>query len=49
MLGGNQGDAVNVKAFPLSRMTGYRWPEGEPVPAGDLPVGDSVAMSRSEA
>ena len=49
VLGGNQGDAVNVKAFPLSRVTGYRWPEGEPVPAGDLPVGDSVAMSRSEA
>ena len=49
VLGGNQGDAVNVKAFPLSRDPAYRWPEGEPVPAGDLPVGDSVAMSRSEA
>ncbi|MFM4953960.1 TIGR02594 family protein [Aeromonas dhakensis] len=49
VLGGNQGDAVNVKAFPLSRVTGYRWPQGEPLPVGDLPVGDSVAMSRSEA
>ena len=49
VLGGNQGDAVNVKAFPLSRVTGYRWPPGEPLPGGDLPVGDSVAMSRNEA
>lgn len=49
VLGGNQGDAVNVKAFPLSRVTGYRWPKGEPLPLGNLPVGDSVAMSRSEA
>lgn len=49
VLGGNQGDAVNVKAFPLSRVTGYRWPQGESLPVGDLPVGDSVAMSRSEA
>ena len=48
VLGGNQADAVNVKAFPLSRVTGYRWPQGEPLPVGDLPVGDSVAMSRSE-
>jgi uncharacterized protein (TIGR02594 family) len=49
VLGGNQDDAVNVKSFPLSRKPIYRWPQGEPVPAGDLPVGDSVAMSRSEA
>ncbi|WP_323065980.1 TIGR02594 family protein [Aeromonas jandaei] len=49
VLGGNQGDAVNVKAFPLSRVTGYRWPQGEQLPVGDLPVGDSVAISRSEA
>jgi len=49
VLGGNQGDAVNVKAFPLSRVTGYRWPQGERLPVGDLPVGDSVAMSRNEA
>lgn len=50
VLGGNQDDAVNVKAFPLSRVTGYRWLQGEPMPVGDLPVGDSVAMgSRSEA
>ena len=49
VLGGNKGDAVNVKALPLSRVTGYRWPQGEQLPVGDLPVGDSVAMSRNEA
>ena len=49
VLGGNQDDAVNVKSFPLSRKPIYRWPQGEPKPVGELPVGDSVAMSRSEA
>lgn len=28
VLGGNQGDAVNIKAFPRSRVTGYRIPPG---------------------
>ncbi len=28
VLGGNQSDAVNIKAFPKTRVTGYRWPEG---------------------
>lgn len=31
VLGGNQSDAVNIKTFPLTRATGYRWPEGEPM------------------
>lgn len=26
VLGGNQGDAVNIKPFPKSRVLGYRWP-----------------------
>lgn len=26
VLGGNQGDAVNIKPFALSRVAGYRWP-----------------------
>lgn len=26
VLGGNQSDAVNVKAFPRSQVLGYRWP-----------------------
>lgn len=25
-LGGNQGDAVNIRPFPRSRVIGYRWP-----------------------
>lgn len=26
MLGGNQGNAVTVEEFPMSRVLGYRWP-----------------------
>lgn len=26
LLGGNQGNAVSIKAFPTSRIIGYRWP-----------------------
>jgi len=26
VLGGNQGDAVNIKPFALNRVVGYRWP-----------------------
>lgn len=28
VLGGNQGDAVNIKPFSASRVIGYRWPLG---------------------
>jgi uncharacterized protein (TIGR02594 family) len=28
VLGGNQGDAVNIKPFSTSRLIGYRWPIG---------------------
>lgn len=28
ILGGNQGDAVNIKAFPKSRLLSYRWANG---------------------
>lgn len=28
VLGGNQGDAVNIKAFSPDRVTSYRWPSG---------------------
>lgn len=38
VLGGNQSDAVNIRTFPVSRVTGYRWPLEIPVPAGELPV-----------
>lgn len=39
VLGGNQGNAVNVRAFSVGRVVGYRWPAGLPVPANDnLPL-----------
>lgn len=31
VLGGNQGDAVNVRKFPRSRATALRWPPNTPV------------------
>lgn len=51
-LGGNQGDAVSVMAFPQSRALGFRWPtealaqlKHEPLPVIRKPV----AVSTSEA
>ena len=32
VLGGNQSDAVGYAAFDMARVTGYRWPAGEPMP-----------------
>lgn len=32
VLGGNQGNAVNIKPFSLSRVLSYRWPDGSPMP-----------------
>lgn len=32
VLGGNQGDAVNVRAFPRARVLAYRWPPGRELP-----------------
>lgn len=48
ILGGNQSDAVNIKAFPVSRVSGYRWPAGLQVPADSLPVLSSEQMSGRE-
>ncbi|HBT4785569.1 TPA: TIGR02594 family protein [Klebsiella variicola subsp. variicola] len=48
VLGGNQSDAVNIRAFPTSRVSGYRWPSGEPRDAQALPTGNA-ATSTSEA
>jgi hypothetical protein len=36
VLGGNQGDAVNIKPFDTGRVTGYRWPAGVPIPGQSL-------------
>lgn len=49
ILGGNQSDAVNVRAFPVSRVTGYRWPAGVMVGQSALPVLDGAELSRREA
>jgi uncharacterized protein (TIGR02594 family) len=32
VLGGNQGDAVNIRAFPRARVIAYRWPPGRELP-----------------
>lgn len=50
VLGGNQSDAVNIKAFTLDRVTSYRWPAGEPLPSAVLPiVAKNGAVSTNEA
>ncbi|MFM5744401.1 TIGR02594 family protein [Aeromonas veronii] len=49
VLGGNQDDAVNVKSFKRHRVTAYRWPAGEPMPGGELPVMAAAEFSKSEA
>lgn len=46
VLGGNQSDAVNIRAFSRSRVTGYRWPTGVPDAQQPLPV---LNGSRSES
>lgn len=32
VLGGNQGDAVNIRSFDRSRVLAYRWPPGRELP-----------------
>lgn len=39
VLGGNQSNAVNIKPFTTSRVSGYRWPSIHPTPVRfDLPL-----------
>lgn len=38
LLGGNQGDAVTVEAFPEPRLLGFRWPPGAEAPDGARPA-----------
>ena len=46
VLGGNQGDAVNVRAFPRARALAYRWPPGRDLPgAGSLTRGSAAATT----
>jgi uncharacterized protein (TIGR02594 family) len=49
VLGGNQGDKVSIRAFPLARVAGYRWPEPGPALLTALPVLSGAALSTSEA
>jgi uncharacterized protein (TIGR02594 family) len=50
VLGGNQGDEVNVRAFPRSRVSGYRWPAGYALPeAAPLPPMAGGDLSTNEA
>ncbi|MEX3086109.1 TIGR02594 family protein [Escherichia coli] len=50
VLGGNQSDAVNVRAFPRSRVSGYRWPVGvSDIPDFNLPERVNISFSISEA
>ncbi len=48
VLGGNQGNEVNVRAFPRARVLAYRWPQALPLPGTTLTIG-SAPTSRSEA
>lgn len=49
VLGGNQGDGVNVRAFQVSRVSGYRWPKGIAIPAEPLPTMSGAELSRRES
>lgn len=50
ILGGNQGDEVNVRAFDRRRVIAYRWPAGVALDVSSAPpLLASVEMSSSEA
>lgn len=50
VLGGNQGDAVNIKPFSTSRLVGYRWPAGfDPSGAPLATVQSDGKVSTNEA
>lgn len=49
VLGGNQGNAVTIAAFPRSRVLGYRWPSDDSRQLVALPTLGPAPESRSEA
>jgi uncharacterized protein (TIGR02594 family) len=49
VLGGNQGNAVNVAAFDPSRVLAYRWPPGVQIPPPTKLALGTAAASTSEA
>lgn len=49
VLGGNQSDQVNIRAFTRDRVTGYRWPSGYMFERHELPVLSPAQISNNEA
>lgn len=51
VLGGNQGDAVNISRLPKSRLVAIRWPLMEPFPTSGkkVVVGKKLPTSKDEA
>lgn len=49
VLGGNQGDAVNVRSFPRERVIGYRWPPGQALPTAWRLAQGTAAATTGEA
>lgn len=49
VLGGNQGNAVNIKSFAKSRVTGYRYPEGYEIPTSFTVGLSATDLSTNEA
>lgn len=45
VLGGNQGNEVNIRAFPRDRVSGYRWPLAVPLPDTALAIGEAPATT----
>ena len=49
VLGGNQGNAVNVTRIAKVRCIAIRWPKGEPVNGGPVRLAVNGELSRNEA
>lgn len=49
ILGGNQGNAVSIAAFPVDRVVAWRWPAGEPLAYPATLALASAPVSLSEA
>lgn len=50
LLGGNQSNGVNIKAFERSKIIAYRWPKGQSIfPIGMLPTVSGIDVSISES
>lgn len=47
LLGGNQGDAVSVAAFPRENFVAFRWPSEIKIPIEPVPLPTTVAGARS--